>query len=1059
MGAIAAQQLYGNSGHRNLQTVNHHTGSIAQLVKKEELGEDRLALVESEEFKQFIKLDGIFKPFDTWLSEIGLLRLDKHIANFKKKTMAASTAAKSLGPAKKTGSPSMTNAKVAVGVTKSTTVSSRSSSVSATQTAKKSLGTVPTKALAGAAAKAVAAQPAPRPIFPYLDLIDRNGNPTQLMGRLTIAYRADLGSSRMHLTEAEGNIIGRNLNIALRIVRGAIPQGYRAVPNAGGGDCLIHSLIQAQTYINDQAAPLNNASEGQIGALRTHLRDTLPDDDIINLISADFSMWLSGINLGQLGPAMRAVFRSLPNNLVRPVAASSAPAKKEASGSKPAEQVVLERKTDAPATGGIVIGSALSPPVVLVDGSAVRKAASESPKAADSQAPAMEGAVVVSNSSLLVATTSSTLNKEVGKEKIIEAQVGDSVASVKSTAQAPVAQAPQAVEMFVIGAGQSRDDIFLYHDGINHWQLIRRVAVAGGGAQPAAAESVTKEGADEAKGDPFNTTALLIRTIIKEVQVRLNLSKGNNPVLEAILQSILKRWEDYKLQKDPKISYYYTAFFSGEDMGLGIKSNSLQWAATRPLVTGLKDIPKSYGPLALSYTKSVVVQASAAKSYTIHADFHIQPQKGDIALVIAETVTGKKANKTDKKAIKTVGDLEGTETATRNKKKKSPAHLDELIPEGVPVVSKEEADEEWRIMAKARKQVDPEQAASRNEFAPNMVPISLSSLKENDIFCAIEKNKGNKAQKYYGVKTEAGLKKMNPAGNAFVNLGIVSKVYNFFLVSHSEKPVVVSKFLSLLSANSAFISSTEQLIRDLSEIYVTLTSRKKDVPKTKSYNLGQLFSKSSAGITIADHTKRVLWIYEKIDPLIARTILSKDEFRLLISLHDIGKGMGEAAGDKTSKNQHSYTNEVIEEIQSDPAKRARTGVTPEKMELIKHTINMDPIGEMLRSRGKGVDDTLVTKAAKTIIAAYSEIQKNNSKLSLENYFNHVLIPFYIADSASYTSHGDYDLKNKQKELSWASELYPKGKFDAVNTMSLPIMVELKKELEKNENWRLASASS
>jgi hypothetical protein len=138
-------------------------------------------------------------------------------------------------------------------------------------------------------------------------LIDLDGGilPTAV-ATFSNAYRDDVRASTAYLTEAEGAVIADEMGIAVNLFRGAQPPpGFAIVPNDGGGNCLIHSLLHArQTSMGRRRT---SASAAYVAHLRGVIADHLDAAYVLALCAAAVRGRLTGDDEVGLGPNMVAL--------------------------------------------------------------------------------------------------------------------------------------------------------------------------------------------------------------------------------------------------------------------------------------------------------------------------------------------------------------------------------------------------------------------------------------------------------------------------------------------------------------------------------------------------------------------------------------------------------------------------------------------------------------------------------------------------------------------------------------------------------------------------------
>lgn len=122
------------------------------------------------------------------------------------------------------------------------------------------------------------------------------------------AYRSDLALSNAFLTEGEGQIAATYLGLTLEVYSASPKGNITNIQNPGGGDCLIHALVQAFN-IKAGKAP-GEASAEEILAIRKHIAAELSDETIENLCIAAVTGKIVGIDEPGLGPKMRNLLRN-----------------------------------------------------------------------------------------------------------------------------------------------------------------------------------------------------------------------------------------------------------------------------------------------------------------------------------------------------------------------------------------------------------------------------------------------------------------------------------------------------------------------------------------------------------------------------------------------------------------------------------------------------------------------------------------------------------------------------------------------------------------------------
>ncbi len=143
-------------------------------------------------------------------------------------------------------------------------------------------------------------------VAPQQFLVDHEGGILPASADTFVAaYRADLANSNAYLTEGEAHTIASHLGIRLNVFRNAAPEGYEPVQNDGGGNCLIHSIFQAQRQ--SQGVPPTQATGSEIRNARLQVAAGIDRDTIIALSGAAVAAQMAGQPEHGLGPRMRAL--------------------------------------------------------------------------------------------------------------------------------------------------------------------------------------------------------------------------------------------------------------------------------------------------------------------------------------------------------------------------------------------------------------------------------------------------------------------------------------------------------------------------------------------------------------------------------------------------------------------------------------------------------------------------------------------------------------------------------------------------------------------------------
>lgn len=145
--------------------------------------------------------------------------------------------------------------------------------------------------------------------------------------------------------------------------------------------------------------------------------------------------------------------------------------------------------------------------------------------------------------------------------------------------------------------------------------------------------------------------------------------------------------------------------------------------------------------------------------------------------------------------------------------------------------------------------------------------------------------------------------------------------------------------------------------------------------------LKENYSKTVRHYVLETHTFFVINEFDKYFHS-AKLPITRNLFRLLLALHDIGKP--KASEDENISNQYIYTVEIINEI------KWMLPFKAEEIELCISVVNGDPIGMYLR-------DKITLSDSKSQILKMA----SSSGITLPDFFR-ILIVYYQCDIASYT---------------------------------------------------------
>jgi hypothetical protein len=188
-------------------------------------------------------------------------------------------------------------------------------------------------------------------------------------------------------------------------------------------------------------------------------------------------------------------------------------------------------------------------------------------------------------------------------------------------------------------------------------------------------------------------------------------------------------------------------------------------------------------------------------------------------------------------------------------------------------------------------------------------------------------------------------------------------------------------------------------------------------------SVAQLFAMTSAGVpySIGEHTKRVMRQYEALrtkHALHADGPVSASEFRLMLTFHDIGKGMTVLKSRGQSKDQHSDTMRVIDAI------APSLGEFADVLPRLRAAIDGDPLGEFLRvSDRQRRNPALAAKAIRAMHAKARSDAHTPAPLDVRAFYRELVLPFYACDAFSY---GDASAGNGANAKDWSKKLAAQG---------------------------------
>lgn len=165
----------------------------------------------------------------------------------------------------------------------------------------------------------------------------------------------------------------------------------------------------------------------------------------------------------------------------------------------------------------------------------------------------------------------------------------------------------------------------------------------------------------------------------------------------------------------------------------------------------------------------------------------------------------------------------------------------------------------------------------------------------------------------------------------------------------------------------------------------------------KDFNLSQEYASQVGvweGYTLEQHTLMVMKQYERyFSESMDSSLLSKNEFRMLLALHDMGKARAIMLGENKTK-QHEHNKKLI------PGVLRLLGIEWKKIDLITEVASQDHIGSYMQRK--------ITAGE-----AASGIQQIAKKIGVNVYQLFDLLQiYYISDASSYT----VDAGGKQSDL-------------------------------------------
>lgn len=165
----------------------------------------------------------------------------------------------------------------------------------------------------------------------------------------------------------------------------------------------------------------------------------------------------------------------------------------------------------------------------------------------------------------------------------------------------------------------------------------------------------------------------------------------------------------------------------------------------------------------------------------------------------------------------------------------------------------------------------------------------------------------------------------------------------------------------------------------------------------RDFNLSQEYASQVGvweGYTLEQHTLMVMKQYERyFSESMDSSLLSKNEFRMLLALHDMGKARAIILGQDKTK-QHEHNKKII------PAILRSLGIEWKKINLMTEVASQDHIGSYMQGKV-------------TAEEAVSGIRKMSTNLGVDiSQLLDILQIYYMSDASSYT----VDAGGKQSDL-------------------------------------------
>lgn len=159
-----------------------------------------------------------------------------------------------------------------------------------------------------------------------------------------------------------------------------------------------------------------------------------------------------------------------------------------------------------------------------------------------------------------------------------------------------------------------------------------------------------------------------------------------------------------------------------------------------------------------------------------------------------------------------------------------------------------------------------------------------------------------------------------------------------------------------------------------------------DTLKTSPFiqELYEMSAGVSEGYSTEQHTRMVLEQYEKYFAEERLAVLSQEEFRLMLALHDIGKPLAQVRTGSTSA-QHEYTKKVLE------FSLRATGISSYRVEVLTALVDQDILGEYFKGQVSSEDSAKLIEELAPVIGVPKEDLLDTLKA------------FYICDAGSYTA--------------------------------------------------------